>query len=253
MLSVGAAAVAIAFFVDDGSNGQVRPRSFAPVIDAFSRGSSNVGSGFFHSSVSPPDVSRRQLSGADAAAEEGHDDEIASSGEGEHANDQGLLFVALFVGMGVILNFLLDAAGKYFPLPYTVALVLMGALVGSLNSVGECQQLPVLPNSSSSSSSMMINCTGLKHARCREYDDTCWFESSLPSSLGMLGTSIDTWVDIDPGFLLFFFIPALVYASAHTVDVHIFRESFVNVLTLAVPGVLMATYMMFAFFFYVYV
>ena len=99
----------------------------------------------------------------------------------------------------------------------------------------------------------MINCTGLKHARCREYDDTCWFESSLPSSLGMLGTSIDTWVDIDPGFLLFFFIPALVYASAHTVDVHIFRESFVNVLTLAVPGVLMATYMMFAFFFYVYV
>lgn len=228
-LAFGVGAVAVAFLIDDGGLGQVKPRSFAPVLNLLG-------------AAQQPSAGHRELS--EASQDDVNSTDSDAHGDAHGHDDNGLLFVAVFVGMGVIVNFLLESAGKYFPLPYTVALVVLGGLLGSLNSIGECH--------SSEHPEYDVNCSEFKHARCIEYSDSCTFESSLPSALGALGDSVDTWVNIDPGFLLFFFIPALVYASAHSVDVHIFRESFVNVVALAVPGVLMATYLMFAFFYFVY-
>lgn len=168
----------------------------------------------------------RKLSGEDR---EGFQSEVS---------DDGLLFVILVLGIGVFLHFLLQASKKWFPLPYSVSLVILGAVLGSINSIGNCVQEDL---------ESTLNCSLLKHAHCAD-EAACTFESTLPLSLGALGPSIDVWVDISPHFLLFFFIPALVYGSAHAVDVHIFRESFTNVLFLAVPGVLIGTTLMGYFF-----
>ena len=260
VLALAIAAISCALLIDVGD----RTRSFVPVWNAVNR---KLG----FPSASPPSVAAawdgvgaaagqvaqwgRRLSGdvgpapAPGAANDTHHGSEDHGEEHEGHSDSGLLFAALILGIGALLKLGLDSAGQYFPLPYTVALVLIGGLLGSLNSLGACH---VLEDYEDVAAAADVNCSSYQHNTCLEHEDVCYFESSLPSSLGMLGDSISIWAGIHPGFLLFFFIPALVYASAQTVDVHIFRESFINVVTLAVPGVLMATYLMFAFFYFTY-
>jgi len=223
MVTLAVAAVSVALMFDSG-----HPSARSPLEASFTG-------------------ERRRLSestNASTSDESSHDDEH----EGAHT-DNGLLFAALMVGMGVMVQQLLLLTGEYFPLPYTVALVILGGLFGSLNSIGTCVDLH---NTTTEALQNATACSEMAPRQCKDASDQCEFVSTLPSSLGLLATSLDTWANIDPNFLLYFFIPALVYASAHVVDVHIFRESFINVLSLAIPGVLLATYLMYFFFFNTY-
>lgn len=306
-LAFAVSAIALALVLDDGGEPRAAS-SLTPGLDfytpplqpASAKGrpsSSGTAILFSRRGLSAPAPAPHQ----DANSSEVHAADHTTDNHAGHG-DHGLLFASLIVGMGAILKFALDAVGNFFPLPYTVALVLLGGLLGCLNSVGECHFRTDVHVDVSLGG---VNCSGLQHSRCANYEEQCYFESSLPSSLGLLGTSIDVWAQIDPHFLLFFFIPALVYASAQTVDVHIFRESLVNVrtrhfrhrscyfchqglvlffvfcccfcsghsrnkcpdrytvmsspdaltaqvVTLAIPGVLLATYLMFAFFYTTY-
>ena len=256
LVGVAVVALGIALCIDSGLEpGETRPLSSPlPLIDGFhSRYGSRKKRAVTGTSTSTSTRAsasariKRRLEDDEHGHGEGEEEE--EEGEEEAETDQGLLFAALMLGFGVATKSLLDLAGKYFPLPYTVALVLFGCLFGSLNSIGTCT------NTSSIATNGTLPedyCSDLDPRDCKEEGHLCEFVSTLPSELGMLGTSVEVWATINPEFLLYFFIPALVYASAHTVDVHIFLESFINVLALAIPGVLLATYLMFWFFFYTY-
>ena len=243
VLGIGLLAIAIALCID---------------FEQHAGGHSPVEVSSHSLSSSASSFTRRWLSeGTTESPGEEHSSE--ESHETEEHEDTGLLFAVLMIGMGVVLQQILLSVGNYFPLPYTVALVIIGGVFGAVNSVGYCDfdfsdelhhESEAIANATNAteypvtSGVSETNCSALAPADCKS-SEGCLFVSTLPASLGNLGSSIDVWAHVDPNFLLYFFIPALVYASAHTVDVHIFRESFINVLSLAIPGVLLATYLMY--------
>ena len=59
--------------------------------------------------------------------------------------------------------------------------------------------------------------------------------------LGVLGNSLDLWVDIGPHTMLSCFLPALVFESAFSLEWHTFRRCAAQVLWLAAPGVIAGT------------
>jgi len=61
--------------------------------------------------------------------------------------------------------------------------------------------------------------------------------------LDQLGDSLKYWRGMDPHLLLHIFIPALLFGSAFTMDLHLVRKCINQVLLLAGPGVLIATFM----------
>ncbi len=58
--------------------------------------------------------------------------------------------------------------------------------------------------------------------------------------LGILGDSLLSWVRISPELLLVIFLPALIFGSALSVDYHTFAKELPQILTLAVPGVVIS-------------
>lgn len=59
--------------------------------------------------------------------------------------------------------------------------------------------------------------------------------------LDHLGDSLKYWRGMDPHLMLHIFIPALLFGSAFTMDLHLVRKCVTQVLLLAGPGVLIAT------------
>ncbi|CAM9498813.1 unnamed protein product, partial [Ectocarpus sp. 12 AP-2014] len=59
--------------------------------------------------------------------------------------------------------------------------------------------------------------------------------------LGVVGESLDRWAGVDSQIILFVFLPILIFESAFETDVHIFQREFWQVVTLAGPGVAIAT------------
>ena len=61
------------------------------------------------------------------------------------------------------------------------------------------------------------------------------------SLLGSIGAELNGWSNLDPHFILFAFLPPLIFESAVSVDYHIFKHSISQMIVLAVPGVLLST------------
>ncbi|WP_199911762.1 cation:proton antiporter domain-containing protein [Dongshaea marina] len=55
------------------------------------------------------------------------------------------------------------------------------------------------------------------------------------------GQSLAIISDIDPHILLFLFLPTLIFESASSLEVHLFRRIFSQIALLAVPGLLICT------------
>jgi len=62
--------------------------------------------------------------------------------------------------------------------------------------------------------------------------------------LGEIGLAIQMASNIDPHFILFVFLPTLIFEAAFAMDVHVFKRSITNVILLAVPGLLIGTAIM---------
>ena len=60
---------------------------------------------------------------------------------------------------------------------------------------------------------------------------------------GTMHASINIWVHVDPHVLLFCFLPVLIFESAFSTDYHIFSREASQVLTLAIPGVILSSVM----------
>lgn len=62
------------------------------------------------------------------------------------------------------------------------------------------------------------------------------FSEYLPT----IAASLKLVADIEPHLILFVFLPTLIFESAFTMEVHLFRRMFTQIATLAVPGMILA-------------
>ena len=68
-------------------------------------------------------------------------------------------------------------------------------------------------------------------------DRSGFFHSNMP----IVSDSIRLVADIDPHLFLFVFLPTLIFESAYSLEVHLFKRIFSQIATLAVPGLIVST------------
>ncbi|GAQ89279.1 Na+/H+ antiporter [Klebsormidium nitens] len=104
----------------------------------------------------------------------------------------------LFFGVALILGALCKQVFARTPVPYTVALLMIGIILGAL-------------------------------------------DQKLHNGLRTLGESIQIWANIEPGLILFIFLPALLFESSMSMEIHQVRKCLLQMSLLAGPGVLVNT------------
>lgn len=132
-----------------------------------------------------------------------HQDE---SHQEHHLDISPLLFIifALLVGAGT--RSFLSKLG----LPFTVVLLLIGLIMGSLGRHNFFEELII---------------------------------GSVNIDLSTIDNSINWAAHINPHLLLYVFLPILIFEAAFAMDVHVFKKVVVNSTILAVPGILIAIFL----------
>nr|XP_033512964.1 sodium/hydrogen exchanger 7-like isoform X4 [Nicotiana tomentosiformis] len=105
----------------------------------------------------------------------------------------------IFVGISLLLGIACRHVLRGTRVPYSVALLVLGIGVGSL-------------------------------------------EYGTHHGLGRIGDGIRIWANIDPDLLLAVFLPALLFESAFSMEVHQIKRCAVQMILLAGPGVLISTF-----------
>nr|ALH21662.1 putative plasma membrane Na(+) /H(+) antiporter [Artemisia japonica] len=121
-------------------------------------------------------------------------------GEGEEGGynpTDAVLFVGISLVLGIASRHLLRGTR----VPYTVALLVLGIAMGSL-------------------------------------------EYGTSHRLGKVGDGIRIWANIDPDLLLAVFLPALLFESAFSMEVHQIKKCMAQMVILAGPGVLLSTFIL---------
>uniref|UniRef100_A0A7N0V2E9 Cyclic nucleotide-binding domain-containing protein n=1 Tax=Kalanchoe fedtschenkoi TaxID=63787 RepID=A0A7N0V2E9_KALFE len=119
-----------------------------------------------------------------------------SSGESESSNPtDAVIFVGICLVLGIGCRHILSGTR----VPYTVALLVLGVAVGSIEY-------------------------GTRHR------------------LGKVGDGIRIWANIEPDLLLAVFLPALLFESSFSMEVHQIKRCVAQMLLLAGPGVLISTF-----------
>ncbi|PWA91715.1 plasma membrane Na(+) /H(+) antiporter [Artemisia annua] len=125
-------------------------------------------------------------------------------GEGEVGNPtDAVLFVGISLVLGIASRHLLRGTR----VPYTVALLVLGIGMGSLENLHSAEY-------------------GTSHR------------------LGKVGDGIRIWANIDPDLLLAVFLPALLFESSFSMEVHQMKKCMAQMVILAGPGVLMSTFIL---------
>ncbi|WOL01002.1 sodium/hydrogen exchanger 8 [Canna indica] len=109
--------------------------------------------------------------------------------------DDAVIFVGISLLLGIASRHLL----KGTRVPYTVALLILGIALGSI-------------------------------------------EYGTSIHLGKLGAGIRLWANINPNLLLSVFLPALLFESSFSMEVHQIKRCMMQMLLLAGPGVLISTF-----------
>ncbi|PPD82712.1 hypothetical protein GOBAR_DD20350 [Gossypium barbadense] len=137
--------------------------------------------------------------------------EEISSGESEPVD--AVIFVGISLVLGIASRHLLRGTR----VPYTVALLIIGLGLGSL----------VVPGS------YLLNVNVV---------DPCFAEYGTSHKLGRIGDGIRLWNNIDPDLLLAVFLPALLFESAFSMEVHQIKRCMAQMVLLAGPGVIISTF-----------
>ncbi|KAL6623724.1 hypothetical protein ACP70R_033603 [Stipagrostis hirtigluma subsp. patula] len=116
-------------------------------------------------------------------------------GEGEP--DDAVLFVGVSLVLGIASRHLLRGTR----VPYTVALLVLGVALGSL-------------------------------------------EYGTHHGLGKLGAGIRIWANINPDLLLAVFLPALLFESSFSMEIHQIKRCMAQMVLLAGPGVVISTFLL---------
>lgn len=122
----------------------------------------------------------------------------SSSSSSSMAEESNPSDAVIFVGVCLILGIACRHFLRGTRVPYTVALLIIGIGLGSLEY-------------------------GTKHG------------------LGRFGDGIRLWENIDPDLLLAVFLPALLFESSFSMEIHQIKRCMVQMLLLAGPGVLIST------------
>ncbi|XP_072989939.1 sodium/hydrogen exchanger 8 [Typha latifolia] len=105
----------------------------------------------------------------------------------------------IFFGISLVLGIASRQLLRGTRVPYTVALLVIGVALGSL-------------------------------------------EYGTKGGLGRMGAGIRLWANINPDLLLAVFLPALLFESSFSMEVHQIKRCFAQMLLLAGPGVLISTF-----------
>ncbi|KAK3137158.1 hypothetical protein QOZ80_5BG0448600 [Eleusine coracana subsp. coracana] len=116
---------------------------------------------------------------------------------GEPEPDDAVLFVGVSLVLGIASRHLLRGTR----VPYTVALLILGVALGSL-------------------------------------------EYGTPHGLGKLGAGIRIWANINPDLLLAVFLPALLFESSFSMEIHQIKRCLAQMVLLAGPGVIISTFLL---------
>lgn len=178
-------------------------------------------------------MARHASAGSAPAAE--HGNEATAAGHGEPETDSEYLvlppasvaypFIFLFVslGIGCVVKFLLHALLEKtgLRLPYSVALLTIGMILGTLAWEHEDR----------------VGGGDHKHATERPkkhgYYDHAEKTISEAWTLG-----ITAWIDMSPRLILFIFLPALIFEGSLSTDFYVFRKQLFSGLLLAFPGMM---------------
>ncbi|KAK3003159.1 hypothetical protein RJ639_018925, partial [Escallonia herrerae] len=130
----------------------------------------------------------------------------------------------IFVGISLVLGIASRHLLRGTRVPYTVALLILGIGLGSLVLLVPLLSFPkeiLLP----------------MNLQMDEYA-----EYGTSHRLGKIGDGIRIWAKIDPDLLLAVFLPALLFESSFSMEVHQIKRCMVQMLILAGPGVLISTF-----------
>ncbi|CAD7698090.1 unnamed protein product [Ostreobium quekettii] len=127
--------------------------------------------------------------------------------------DDVVLFTFFMLFLGLVAKHLL----RGIPIPYTGMLLIMGLAFGFVHTSLRPDKGDLL-------------CESRLEACCEEH--TVWRRGYR-----YLGRGIEGWVSIEPELLLLIHLPALIFASAFTLDFHITKRNIWQILILAGPGV----------------
>ncbi|KAI3717473.1 hypothetical protein L1987_69112 [Smallanthus sonchifolius] len=121
---------------------------------------------------------------------------VVEEGESSSPTD-----AVLFVGISLVLGIASRHILRGTRVPYTVALLVLGICMGSL-------------------------------------------EYGTSHRLGKVGDGIRIWANIDPDLLLAVFLPALLFESSFSMEVHQIKKCMAQMIILAGPGVLISTFIL---------
>ncbi|KAJ9546903.1 hypothetical protein OSB04_019446 [Centaurea solstitialis] len=125
---------------------------------------------------------------------------VAAAAE-EEADSSNPTDAVLFVGISLVLGIASRHLLRGTRVPYTVALLVLGIAMGSL-------------------------------------------EYGTSHRLGKVGDGIRIWANIDPDLLLAVFLPALLFESSFSMEVHQIKKCMAQMIILAGPGVLISTFIL---------
>ncbi|XP_076893552.1 sodium/hydrogen exchanger 8-like [Bidens hawaiensis] len=121
--------------------------------------------------------------------------------DGESESSSNPTDAVLFVGISLVLGIASRHVLRGTRVPYTVALLVLGIGLGSL-------------------------------------------EYGTDHRLGKVGDGIRIWANIDPDLLLAVFLPALLFESSFSMEVHQIKKCMAQMIILAGPGVLISTFIL---------
>ena len=151
----------------------------------------------------------------------GHGDDHAAPAHGDHTDGLFFLFVVsctlgfLWRKLETILSHMhfnrkVCKCGSFTLFPYTVLLLFSGMAIGWIHRYWLC-----------------------------EANDG----AGILDAFGGLGHSINKWRTINPHYVLYLFLPPLIFASAHHVDYHVISRSIVHIGYLATVGVVISAFL----------
>ncbi|CAD7695102.1 unnamed protein product [Ostreobium quekettii] len=150
-------------------------------------------------------------------------------------------FFMLFIGL-----FTRHVLAKV-PVPYTGLLLLAGLVLGLAGSIVETNarekeekrlEREALEALEGSNSTVAPEEVDVEEAGGEVRVEV---EYELPKAYEHLGRGMEAWTNISPELLLLVHLPALIFASGFSMDFHIFKRNFWQILLLAGPGVAIGT------------
>lgn len=131
------------------------------------------------------------------------EESIHAEHQQHHTDTNPLLFIILAVIIGGLTRFLLEKS----PVPFTVALLLIGLGLGALGRFD------------------------LLHT---------YMIGDWKMDISFFDKAINWAGHIDPHMLLYVFLPILIFEAAFAMDVHVFKKVATNASILAIPGIVVA-------------